>query len=180
MRSSVLKAESVDARLLSPTVGLWVPRVCASDCLEENTVLGRIRQAGRWCEVRVPKGVSGIAKEILGGYSRVECGTVLVELSAGQDEQEVAPLEVGPPDGVEVIAAPMVGILYRQSAPGKPVYAAEGDLVSGNQTIGLVEVMKTLTPIRAPRNGRLLKWLVEDGASVNQDQPIAWLEPQHS
>ena len=180
MRPAVLKAEALEARLFSPTVGLWVPRVCVSDRLEQDTLLGRILKAGTWHEVRAPKGVSGLAREVLKGHSRVECGTVLVELSEGEGTADFQPLEVGPPDGVEVIGAPMVGLLYRQSAPGKPVYAAEGDSVTRNQTIGLVEVMKTLTPVRAPRDGRLLKWLVEDGESVNQGQAIAWLEPEGS
>jgi len=107
----------------------------------------------------------------------VECGSLLVGLSSGEGAVVSEDLDLGPPDGVEVVEAPMVGLFYRQSSPGKPVYAAEGATVTRNQTIGLVEVMKTLTPVRAPRDGRLLKWLVKDGESVNQQQPIAWLAP---
>ncbi len=164
--------------LLSPTVGLWVPRVSVSDRVEEDSVLGRILQAGTWYEVCAPKGGVGLVSEVVRGHSRVECGSLIVGLSAGEQAVKTVVAKAGPPDGVEIIGAPMVGLLYRQSAPDQPVYAAEGDVVTRNQTIGLVEVMKTLTPVRAPRDGRIVKWLVENGESVQQQQPIAWLAPE--
>jgi acetyl-CoA carboxylase biotin carboxyl carrier protein len=77
---------------------------------------------------------------------------------------------------VEVVLAPMVGTLYLQNRPGEPPYAPEGSPVERAQTLALVEVMKTLTPVKSPCGGRLVRWLAQDGQSVAQGEPLAWIE----
>ncbi len=175
MRASVLTATASDEGLNSPIVGYWSPAISVSDAVEAGALLGRIRQAGTWREIRVPGGVGGLVKEVLSAQGRVECGSLIVKLVLADDSEAVVEMEARPPAGVEAVNAPMAGLLYRQSAPGKPPYAAEGELVTRNQTIGLIEVMKTLMPVRATLEGRLEKWLLEDGEPVHQGQAIAWL-----
>jgi acetyl-CoA carboxylase biotin carboxyl carrier protein len=105
----------------------------------------------------------------------VEWATPLVRIGgeiAASEEPEVEPA----PEGVEVVQAPMVGTLYLQNRPGEPRYAPEGSMVERAQTLALVEVMKTLTPVKAPCGGCLVRWLVEDGMSVSQGEPLAWIE----
>ncbi len=45
------------------------------------------------------------------------------------------------------VLAPIPGTFYRKPAPGEPAFKSEGDTVAAGDTIGLIEVMKTFTPI---------------------------------
>ncbi|MGI9170379.1 MAG: acetyl-CoA carboxylase biotin carboxyl carrier protein, partial [Caulobacteraceae bacterium] len=73
----------------------------------------------------------------------------------------------------EVVKSPMVGTVYRQAQPGAPVFASVGDEVSEGQTLLLVEAMKTMNPIVAPRAGKLLEFLVADAQPVEYGEPLA-------
>ncbi len=72
----------------------------------------------------------------------------------------------------EVINSPMVGTVYLQAQPGAPVFAKLGDTVTAGQTLLLVEAMKTMNPITAPKAGRVLELLVGDGQPVEYGEPL--------
>jgi acetyl-CoA carboxylase biotin carboxyl carrier protein len=67
----------------------------------------------------------------------------------------------------------MVGTIYLQPQPGAPPFVRVGDMVSEGQTLLIVEAMKTMNPIPAPRAGRLLELLVSDGQPVEYGEPLA-------
>jgi acetyl-CoA carboxylase biotin carboxyl carrier protein len=71
----------------------------------------------------------------------------------------------------------MVGTVYLQSQPGAPPFVRVGDRVSQGQTLLLVEAMKTMNPIAAPRDGVVLELLVADGQPVEYGEPLAVLGP---
>jgi acetyl-CoA carboxylase biotin carboxyl carrier protein len=77
----------------------------------------------------------------------------------------------------EAVKSPMVGTVYLQSQPGAPPFVRVGDRVSQGQTLLLVEAMKTMNPIAAPRDGVLLELLVADGQPVEYGEPLAMLGP---
>lgn len=64
------------------------------------------------------------------------------------------------------ILSPMVGTVYLASEPGAPQFARVGDEVKAGQTLLIVEAMKVMNPVTAPRGGRLAKICVENGAPV--------------
>ena len=68
--------------------------------------------------------------------------------------------------------APIPGTFYRRPAPDQPAYKNEGDMVNKGETIGLIEVMKTFTPVIAEETGRIVKFLVEDEDAVMAGQPL--------
>jgi len=76
----------------------------------------------------------------------------------------------------EIVKSPMVGTVYLQAQPGAPPFAKVGDTVQKGDTLLLVEAMKTMNPIAAPRNGRLLEFLVADGQPVEFGEPLIRLE----
>jgi len=161
--------------LAAPTVGTWHPACGTGDALEPGTVLGRVRRAGKWVGLQVPPRTRGLVTEVLPAFSRVEWGTTLVCIG-GEILASTEAVAEPTPEGVEVVLAPMVGTLYLQNRPGEPAYAPEGSGVERSQTLALVEVMKTLTPVKSPCAGRLVRWLAEDGMSVSQGEPLAWIE----
>ena len=81
-----------------------------------------------------------------------------------------------PADDPGVVASPMVGTAYLQGEPGSPPFAKVGDVVTEGQTVLIIEAMKTMNQIPAPRAGRIKRMLVEDGAPVEFGAPLFILE----
>jgi acetyl-CoA carboxylase biotin carboxyl carrier protein len=79
------------------------------------------------------------------------------------------------PAGDEV-KSPMVGTIYLQPNPGSPSFVKVGDAVEAGQTLFIVEAMKTMNPIPAPRAGRIVEILVEDAQPVEFGEPLAIIE----
>jgi acetyl-CoA carboxylase biotin carboxyl carrier protein len=90
--------------------------------------------------------------------------------SAGVASEDVAAVSV--PKG-EVVNSPMVGTAYLSAQPGAAPFVRIGDRVSEGQTLLIVEAMKTMNPIPAPRAGTILEVLVENGQPVEYGEPLA-------
>jgi acetyl-CoA carboxylase biotin carboxyl carrier protein len=73
----------------------------------------------------------------------------------------------------ETVTSPMVGTVYLQPQPGSPPFVKAGDTVTAGQTLMLVEAMKTMNPIPAPRAGVVLELLVGDAQPVEFGEPLA-------
>ncbi len=74
------------------------------------------------------------------------------------------------------ISTPLPGVFYRRASPEKPEYVREGDQVTEGQTIGLIEVMKNFTELKATTSGTAKEFLVEDSAEVSVGQDVLVLE----
>jgi acetyl-CoA carboxylase biotin carboxyl carrier protein len=74
------------------------------------------------------------------------------------------------------ITSPMVGTAYLASEPGAPPFAPVGEMVKEGQTLLIIEAMKVMNAIRAPRVGRVLRVFVENAAPVEFGEPLLILE----
>ncbi|RAK69075.1 acetyl-CoA carboxylase biotin carboxyl carrier protein [Phenylobacterium kunshanense] len=74
------------------------------------------------------------------------------------------------------VKSPMVGTVYLQPNPGAPAFVKVGDTVEAGQTMFIVEAMKTMNPIPAPRGGKIVQILVEDAQPVEFGEPLAIIE----
>ncbi|MBT8152847.1 acetyl-CoA carboxylase biotin carboxyl carrier protein [Epibacterium ulvae] len=74
------------------------------------------------------------------------------------------------------VTSPMVGTVYLQAEPGAPAFAKVGDKVSEGDTLLIVEAMKTMNHIPAPKAGTVKRILVEDGAAVEFGSPLVIVE----
>ncbi len=74
------------------------------------------------------------------------------------------------------VTSPMVGTVYMQGEPGAPAFIRVGQQVSEGDTLLIVEAMKTMNHIPAPRSGTVKRILVEDGAPVEYGAPLVILE----
>ena len=81
---------------------------------------------------------------------------------------------VGDVDG-ESIRSPMVGTCYLSPEPGADPFVSVGDAVKAGDTLLIVEAMKVMNPITAPRGGVVKQVLVESGQPVEFDQPLVLL-----
>lgn len=75
-----------------------------------------------------------------------------------------------------VVPSPMVGTAYRSPEPGKPAFVEVGKSVKAGETLLIIEAMKTMNQIPAPRAGKVTQLLVEDGQPVEFGQPLMIIE----
>ncbi|MDO6725674.1 MAG: acetyl-CoA carboxylase biotin carboxyl carrier protein [Cognatishimia sp.] len=74
------------------------------------------------------------------------------------------------------VPSPMVGTVYMQAEPGAPAFITVGAQVSEGDTIMIIEAMKTMNHIPAPKSGTVKRILVEDGGTVEYGAPLAIIE----
>ncbi len=76
-----------------------------------------------------------------------------------------------------VVKAPLVGTFYAASGPGKPPFVKVGDSVKEGDKICIVEAMKLFNEIVAPKEGKIVAILVNDGQPVEKNQPLIAYDP---
>jgi acetyl-CoA carboxylase biotin carboxyl carrier protein len=119
----------------------------------------------------------------------VEAGDTKIEIERGMPAGVVvgpAPAAVavgeepaaGAPelDGRHPIKAPLVGTFYRAPQPGAPPFVNEGDTVDEGQVVAIVEAMKLMNQVQADKPGKVAEILAEDGAWVEFEQVLMYLE----
>jgi len=97
-----------------------------------------------------------------------------------------APPQVNPNDAGDVktttddniieIKSPMVGTFYRASSPDADPYVQEGDIVTANQVLCIIEAMKLMNELESEVRGRIVEILGENGKPVEYDQVLFKLE----
>jgi acetyl-CoA carboxylase biotin carboxyl carrier protein len=74
------------------------------------------------------------------------------------------------------VTSPMVGTIYLAAEPGAPAFVSVGTVVAEGDTLLIVEAMKTMNHIPAPRAGKVTRILVDDGSAVEFGSPLVILE----
>jgi len=82
--------------------------------------------------------------------------------------------EGGTPAGA--VTSPMVGTVYLAPEPGAAPFVTVGSKVSAGQSLLIIEAMKTMNQIPAPKAGTVTKILVEDGMPVEFGEPLLVIE----
>lgn len=74
------------------------------------------------------------------------------------------------------VTSPMVGTIYMQAEPTAPAFITVGATISEGDTLLIVEAMKTMNHIPAPRSGTIKRILVGDGDAVEFGAPLVIIE----
>ncbi|MEI7609624.1 MAG: acetyl-CoA carboxylase biotin carboxyl carrier protein [Rhodospirillaceae bacterium] len=74
------------------------------------------------------------------------------------------------------VTSPMVGTAYVSPEPGAPAYARVGEQVKAGQTVMIIEAMKVMNPIKAPRSGTVTQVLVSDAQPVEFGEVLLIIE----
>ena len=93
--------------------------------------------------------------------------------------QAAAPAADGsadPADHPGAVTSPMVGTVYMQAEPSAPPFIAVGTSVAEGDTLLIVEAMKTMNHIPAPRAGTIKRIIVGDGDAVEFGAPLVIIE----
>jgi acetyl-CoA carboxylase biotin carboxyl carrier protein len=138
------------------------------------------------------------------GLTEIECssgdqrirvakqGSVLADAVAPSPAapEKAAPPPVPPPPGTNgaghpganghdhpgTLKAPLVGIAYLAAEPGSAPYVRIGDTVTEGQTLMIIEAMKVMNQIRAPRAGRISQVYVSDAEPVEYGMALMLIE----
>jgi acetyl-CoA carboxylase biotin carboxyl carrier protein len=86
------------------------------------------------------------------------------------------PLPVDPAQHPGVVASPMVGTAYLAPEPGARPFVEVGTVVKTGEPLMIIEAMKTMNQIPAPRPGTVIQILVDDGQPVEYGQPLMIIE----
>jgi acetyl-CoA carboxylase biotin carboxyl carrier protein len=80
----------------------------------------------------------------------------------------------GPPPALtgEPVVSPSVGIFWRAPAPDAPPFVEVGSRVGPADTVGIIEVMKLMTPVAAGRSGTVSAVLVDNGQAVEHGEAL--------
>ena len=74
------------------------------------------------------------------------------------------------------VTSPMVGTCFLQTEPGSPPFVSIGTTVIEGQTLLIIEAMKTMNHIPAPKAGTIKRILIEDGTPVEFGAPLMIIE----
>lgn len=75
-----------------------------------------------------------------------------------------------------LVKSPIVGTAYLTPEPGAAPYVSEGATVAAGDTLLIIEAMKVMNPILAPRAGRVAKILIRSEQPVEYDEPLVVIE----
>ena len=123
-----------------------------------------IEQDGR--RVRVARAITAAAAP----------AAVRVEVASTQAATESSAKTIDPSKHPGVVISPMVGTAYAAPEPGAKPFIDVGSTVKAGDTLLIVEAMKTMNQIPAPRAGTVIQILFEDGQPVEFGEPLVIIE----
>jgi acetyl-CoA carboxylase biotin carboxyl carrier protein len=153
------------------------PKAPAADPIDARLVR-------RLADILTETGLSEIEVEHAGLKIRVAKTLTAAPMAyAAAPAPVAAPVAAAPSVGAEPavparaagdeVKSPMVGSVYLQPEPGAEPFVKVGDTVAAGQTLMIIEAMKTMNPIPAPKAGKIVAILVEDGQPVEFGEPLA-------
>lgn len=118
------------------------------------------------------------------GDRKLRCvaqGAQMVQVAApAVVASSVAPTAVAGPAPAALsgtpVPSPMVGTVYLSSAPGAAPFVKAGDKVKQGDTLLIIEAMKVMNPIKAPKAGTVAQILVEDAKPVEFGETLVVIE----
>jgi acetyl-CoA carboxylase biotin carboxyl carrier protein len=87
-----------------------------------------------------------------------------------------APVSIDPTQHPGAVISPMVGTVYLGPAPDARPFVDVGGQVKTGEPLLIIEAMKTMNQIPAPRSGTVIQVLVADGQPVEYGQPLMIIE----
>ena len=102
----------------------------------------------------------------------LERGAVVVAAPVAAPQQQSKPTETTQPDDKDAVRSPISGVFYLAKEPGAAPFVQVGSKVSKGDTLCIIEAMKTMNEIRAPRNGVITAILATDAATLTAGDPL--------
>ena len=131
--------------------------------------LSRLLEENKLTEIEVQRGDQRVrvARGIAGGAVHHGAATHAVVPALAKAAESKHP---------GIVPSPMVGTVYRSPQPGAKPFVEEGAQVREGETLLIIEAMKTMNAIAAPRAGTVTKVMIEDGQPVEFGEPLLIIE----
>jgi len=123
-------------------------------------------------KVRVAREVTVMAPVSTGAMAAQPAPIAAVDAKAASE----APAAADPAKHPGAVRSPMVGTIYRAPEPSAPSFVEVGSKVSEGDTLVIIEAMKTMNHIPAPRSGTVTKILCENEQPVEFGEPLMIIE----
>lgn len=120
--------------------------------------------------------VSRANPQMIAAPVQVAAAAAPAQIAAPVVAATAAPASDDPASHPGAVTSPMVGTIYMQAEPGTPAFVTVGAQVSEGDTLLIVEAMKTMNHIPAPRSGKVTRIMVEDGSTVEFGAPLVIIE----
>jgi len=108
--------------------------------------------------------------------SRVTAATPVAAAAPVAIAKPVAELPANPADHPGAVKSPMVGTVYTAPEPDAPAFITEGTTVTAGQTLFIVEAMKVMNPITAPKAGTVVKIFVQNAQPIEFGEALVIVE----
>jgi len=99
-------------------------------------------------------------------FSKNESSAAVATTPAASAAPEVAPEAPAPAAEGDVVESPLVGVAYLAAGPDKPAFVSVGDQVKKGQTLMIIEAMKVMNEVPAPKDGLITEILVQNEEMV--------------
>ena len=106
----------------------------------------------------------------------MERGVVANTAAPEQTQQEYRQATSAQSDGKETVRSPISGVFYLAKEPGASPFVQTGSKVNKGDTLCIIEAMKTMNEIRAPKNCVIAGILAADGATISAGDPLFLLD----
>lgn len=120
-------------------------------------------------KIRVSRGAVASAAPV---YAAAPAPIAAAAAPAAAAPAPVEPAAPAGPDLKNAVKSPMVGTCYLTPEPGAAPFVSVGQAVKEGDTLLIVEAMKVMNPITAPRAGTITAILIETAQPVEFDQPL--------
>jgi acetyl-CoA carboxylase biotin carboxyl carrier protein len=134
--------------------------------LLEETGLSEIEIEHSGLRVRVARGGQMMTAQVAAPVATTAIAPVGITSTAPAD----------PAKNPGAVASPMVGTAYLSAEPGARPFVEVGSKVRAGQTLLIIEAMKTMNQIPAPRAGTVVQIMIEDGKPVEFGEPLMIIE----
>ncbi|MEO0426676.1 MAG: acetyl-CoA carboxylase biotin carboxyl carrier protein [Pseudomonadota bacterium] len=149
-----------------------------AEILKEND-LGEIEVAREWGdddELKVRLSRPGPAPVMAAAPAPVLAAPQAAPPAPSPVEAPAAAAAASPANTENAVTSPMVGTAYLSGEPGAEPFVSVGDQVAEGQTLLIIEAMKTMNQIPAPRAGKVAAILVANAEPVEFGAPLVVLE----
>lgn len=177
--------------LCAPAVGILRDVPGSGRLLGSGDTFATLTILGQTHSLLVPEGISGVVRNVeVDGSGRdalpVEYGQPIVALApidslegeeTAADATPGTGLDESVPEGCHAVLCPADGVFYRRPRPTDDPYVASGSTVHTGQTLGLIEAMKTFSPIPyggagLPAEATVVEIRAEDAQEVRHGQVL--------
>jgi acetyl-CoA carboxylase biotin carboxyl carrier protein len=120
--------------------------------------------------------------EVEDGGRKIRVARTMTAVAAPAQAFAAAPVAapaaaaIAPADHPGTIKSPMVGTAYLAPSPEADPFVSVGSSVAEGDTLIIIEAMKVMNPILAPRAGKVTQIFVSAGQPVEFDQPLVTVE----